>query len=269
MSDERPALAVGETTSVTGDVQLLSFSQSSGRARQRTSSGASRSELARYSSRSRSVTLAQWMSSSTTTTGRRRASVSSRRRYCPRDLAAGCLPAAEGGLEGARDGASVRLAGERLGQSLGVPLGAERVDDNVSKWQGRDAVAVRQTPAAEHPGGLTQCRDELLREPGLACPSRALDRYECRDALLDCACVRVAKVGELALAADERHVEAPPDRVTARRDVAKVVGAHRLGFALQPEGTARVVMASPQRRRVASSSTTLPGFAFLAGGRRR
>jgi hypothetical protein len=51
-------------------------SKRSGRARHRSSSGASTTNVARYSSRSRSVRSAQWMSSTTATSGRSAASAS-------------------------------------------------------------------------------------------------------------------------------------------------------------------------------------------------
>ena len=233
------------------------------------SSGASRSELARYSSRSRSVTLAQWMSSSTTTTGRRRASVSSRRRTahaisppvaCPRPRAASRARAT------ALPSGSPASASASRSEVHSVP--------NASTTTSRSGRYKTPSPYGRHrprstQGVSTQCRDELLREPGLACPAAPLI---VTSAGTRCSTARVYASRRSASSrsrADERHVEAPPDRVTARRDVAKVVGAHRLGFALQPEGDRPCrdgLPAATTGRVVEHDAARLP--LFLAGGRR-
>ncbi len=106
-------------------------SRSSRRARQRTSRGASAVHASRYSTRSRSVGSAQWMSSRTTTSGCSSASASRKRLHGPEDLAGrGCALGLAGQLRHALgDQRRLVVALEERRDRRPRPLGHGLTDD--------------------------------------------------------------------------------------------------------------------------------------------
>ena len=160
-------------------------SRSSGRARQRSRSGASRVQSARCSIRSSSVGSAQWMSSMTSTSGRSRA-----RSRAP------CAPprrSPPGLLRRARPRARPRrAAAEDLPER---PVG--------------DALAVGQAAADEDVGLAAQSRRELAGEARLADARRAEHRDEPAAAFARRLRRRRARTASSSSAADERRIEPP------------------------------------------------------------
>ena len=99
-------------------------------------------------------------------------------------------------------------------------------------------------------------RGELLRESGLADPGLAEDREEVGAPFAQRALERLAELGELAVAADQRRVEATQERRSARDELEQLPGR---GLAIARARAARPVTASRTSRRVASPIRISPG----------
>ena len=157
-------------------------SSSSGRARQRISSGDSRTQVARCSISSSSGSSAQWMSSKTSTSGCTSASCSAHARAAqaiswPLRSLLDRLEHARGEAEQVGDGLVLAARAELLDRLLDrVVVGDPgRRLDHLGERPVGDALAVRQTAAGEH-GRALEPGDELADEPALADAGLAVDR---------------------------------------------------------------------------------------------
>ena len=227
-------------------------SRSSGRARQSRSTGAPRSQSARYSSRSRNVGSPQWMSSNTATSGRCEPRCSNSLRTPRRSPGS---PAAPGRRRGAARAARRRARSRRrrrgARRSCAAKLGPVALADPGGVHEGRrdrperDALAVREAAALDDGRVVAEPGSELVAEARLPDPGRA----EHGDELARSSAPRGRtrrRAAELAVAADHRQSRCAPGRgAPARRPRAGRRG-ERLGLALhleRPDGR------RPRRRR--------------------
>ncbi len=251
------------------------WSSSSGRARQRISSGASRTQPARCSMSSSSGSSAQWMSSNPSTSGCLAGEPLGPLAHRPLDLLLAALVVER--VEHARGepeqvGDLLVLAEDhqlllRLGAVVvvGDPGGGLH---HLGERPVGDALAVREAAPDEHRRALER-GDELAREPALAHAGLAVERDEVGAAVADGALVRVAEQLELALAADERRPVAALDAALRRARRRARPAAARRGRAApggRPTRTRpRRTRAGTRRGRRGSRSSPPPA----RGGRRR
>ena len=130
---------------------------------------------------------------------------------------------------------------------LGVERGEDRVAlralvrllEHFAQRPVRDALAVGEAAAPERRDAL-RAAGQLGGEPRLPDAGRADDDGDAHGRAVDRALQRSAERGELALAADERRVQAPLERGRDRAHLEQAVRAHRLALALDLERAERL-----------------------------
>ena len=246
-------------------------SSSSGRARQISSSGASRTQVARCSISSSSGSSAQWMSSKTSTSG---CSSASRCAHSRAAQAISCALASD-----CTASSTPEREPEQVGDGLVLAERAQLVDRDVERVvvgdAGRaldhlgerpvgDALAVGQAAAGQHRGALDRA-GELAREPALPHAGLAVHREQVRAAVAEGAVVGVLEQLELGLAADERRLEGAARPLAAGAAGAeRAPGPDRLGQALEVDRADVLDLDAAERQPVrAWAEQELPGLGEL------